>query len=833
MIKARVLACCLLIFPLAGTPPPVPGSRTNPLHPSKADPHAEKPLEGELHTCAALLAAGHFQEAAEAFQALAVKAVSAGDLDLATRATSNAGACQFNLHQYQAALRSFLQAQRLALSRGDTSKEAALDANIASLYSELGEVESASRWMEFSLQAARGEERRLFLPKLQIQMAVLRADQGRMQEAEQLFRQGIEAAGTAGDMDTYALGCNRMGEAFLLAGDLARAEAPLVEAFRVRKLSHLPLDTSYHRLGRLRLAQGDLRSASSLLDRAVELASRAQNLMPTWDIYYSRGLVRLAQGRLSSALADLRIAQHLARDWRWSLPGAETARISAQGKLDQVWSALIETEGRLYLQTRDRALAEETFRSNEENRAAGLSTAASNTSLPPTWWEAVRKVEHAEVAVLSGDSPTRRLDAERARADLALIQAANEPAGAGLPHPPRDLAARVEAALPADAALFSFHLRDRDSWLWAVDREGLTFLRLPSSAEIDRQIRSYTAALERDPDEASAAAARLYATLFAGAPARVRRRSLWLLSLDQNLFQVPVAALVVHTGSQPTYVAERHVIQVIPGVLPWLECASRRSARRISRTGPSPVFLGIGDAIYNQADPRRTGDRAAKSRGSLFSLFAAGRGPELMLPRLAASAPELAACARSWRGDATLLEGAGATRARLIAELGRNPAVIHFATHFVAAAEDSSHLVFDGSPVRREAGAREMIALSLNPSGECELLTAADVAHWQVRADLVSLSGCHSAAGAALPGVGLLGLTRAFLAAGAGAVVSSLWDTPDQNGPLFSALYRSLSAGRPVDPARALNSAQREMIRAGGWFGQPRYWGAYFLVAND
>lgn len=180
-----------------------------------------------------------------------------------------------------------------------------------------------------------------------------------------------------------------------------------------------------------------------------------------------------------------------------------------------------------------------------------------------------------------------------------------------------------------------------------------------------------------------------------------------------------------------------------------------------------------------------------------------------------------------------LLEGVQATRSRLTDELRRNPAVIHFAAHFVASAQNSPYLVFEDAALRREASTREMIALSLNAAGESELLTASDVAHWPVHAELVSLSGCHSAAGAALPGVGLLGLTRAWLAAGAHAVASSLWDTPDESGALFAALYRDLSSGRSTDPARALNSAQRHMIRAGGWFAQPRYWGAYFVVANE
>jgi len=116
---------------------------------------------------------------------------------------------------------------------------------------------------------------------------------------------------------------------------------------------------------------------------------------------------------------------------------------------------------------------------------------------------------------------------------------------------------------------------------------------------------------------------------------------------------------------------------------------------------------------------------------------------------------------------------------------------------------------------------------------QCELLGPGEIAHWRTGARLVVLSGCHSSAGAMLPGAGMLGLTRAWLAAGAGSVVSSRWATPDSSGGLFTSLYRTLRSQRRPDPAAALASAQRDMIGSAGWRANPRYWGAYFVVGND
>jgi CHAT domain-containing protein len=62
--------------------------------------------------------------------------------------------------------------------------------------------------------------------------------------------------------------------------------------------------------------------------------------------------------------------------------------------------------------------------------------------------------------------------------------------------------------------------------------------------------------------------------------------------------------------------------------------------------------------------------------------------------------------------------------------------------------------------------------------------------------------------------------------------VGSLWNTPDDDGALFAELYRNLRALGRLDAARALREAQLSMIRSGGRFGRPSYWGAYFIVAN-
>jgi len=96
-------------------------------------------------------------------------------------------------------------------------------------------------------------------------------------------------------------------------------------------------------------------------------------------------------------------------------------------------------------------------------------------------------------------------------------------------------------------------------------------------------------------------------------------------------------------------------------------------------------------------------------------------------------------------------------------------------------------------------------------------------------APLVTLSACETALGG-WRGGGLIGLGRALMAAGAGAVVASLWKVDDAaSADLMGWFYSRLSEGEPV--SAALRSAQVEALRR---FQHPLYWAGYaaYVRAN-
>jgi CHAT domain-containing protein len=108
----------------------------------------------------------------------------------------------------------------------------------------------------------------------------------------------------------------------------------------------------------------------------------------------------------------------------------------------------------------------------------------------------------------------------------------------------------------------------------------------------------------------------------------------------------------------------------------------------------------------------------------------------------------------------------------------------------------------------------------------------------RVKLGLVVLNGCSSAHAAVLPGAGLMGLTRAWLAAGARAVIVTRWAMADQDaGELFSSFYQQLNAVQDLQDrksfAQVLQQAQLSELHAGGRRAKPAYWAAYFCVERN
>jgi CHAT domain-containing protein len=169
------------------------------------------------------------------------------------------------------------------------------------------------------------------------------------------------------------------------------------------------------------------------------------------------------------------------------------------------------------------------------------------------------------------------------------------------------------------------------------------------------------------------------------------------------------------------------------------------------------------------------------------------------LPPLPGAKREADAIARVSKGAGLrLLAGTEAREARIRENAG-TWTTIHFAVHGVVSDDRplTSYLALAG-------GSRD--------AADDGRLTAGEIYGLGLQADLVVLSACRTAGGR-VTGDGIVGLTRAFMYAGATSVVASVWDLIDETTPqLFETFYAARGRGDPA--SAALRAAQLHLLRA-------------------
>ena len=171
-----------------------------------------------------------------------------------------------------------------------------------------------------------------------------------------------------------------------------------------------------------------------------------------------------------------------------------------------------------------------------------------------------------------------------------------------------------------------------------------------------------------------------------------------------------------------------------------------------------------------------------------------------------------------------LLCGTAATKNAVVHHIERS-SVIHLATH--AFEEDPfNRTPSTPSVAYNDFSTKGTIVLAKSDEGCSGMLTSLEVQNMMIPAELVVLSCCKTAQGK-VTHEGTLGLSRAFISAGSGAVLVTLWSIPDlQTAELMKRFYACYVSSR--DAASALQQAMLHMNSELHLdFG---YWGAFSLI---
>jgi CHAT domain-containing protein len=695
--------------------------------------------------------AGDFRAAAALYREGYAEAVRRNDRLAAVRYLMSAGGCELLAFQYRAALASFLQAGGLATTAGDHADLGAIAVNLSSLYLEMWDLPSATRWSEKGLRQATLLENghggaSYFKPHLLLQLGRIHGAL-RDGQADSFFAAGIEAARANGDFALEATGWDLAGEEHLAAGRRAEAENAFFEAFRLRRFfSTGDLGWSYGHLGAVAFARQDFRAAERLTQLALSHARRGAPAWPEYLLLQQDGRIRLARGQVGAALHEFSLSLDATAEWRVQVIPARSSLISTNVALEQqIFRSFTQLAAHDALETRNADWTAKAFQAVEINRAASLreSLALANVwrkKLPPEYWETLGQLGAEEARARSaamGSSETGGASATHLRVKLTEMEAK---AGIGLQvKKVENFRGRIslihfQQGLRTSELFLSFELGEKESYLWAVSRNSLRLYRLAAGQEIAKSAQTFREAIPAGGAEAVRQGRQLYRQLFGQLQPQEIQKPAWLLSLDGALLNVPFAALVAKQGANPVYLVDSHTLQTVSGALLLKTPVGSASGGNVRRG----EFLGVGDPIYNQVDPRWRGPVSTRPGGR-------------QLQRLVGSRNEVESSAETWvagGGDATVLQGPEAQRDAFLQRLQRQPAVIHLATHVLF------------PTANREQG---LIAFGLDDStngdqpripAEPEFLATSEIAGLRVPGALVVMTGCATGSGEAQAGAG-------------------------------------------------------------------------------
>jgi CHAT domain-containing protein len=592
--------------------------------------------------------------------------------------------------------------------------------------------------------------------------------------------QSLNAIGvTLGFMGRYGEALERMQEALGMA---RRIGSPRTVHFLLANVAAFHLD------------QG----------RYAEAAAALEEILATPGISYE--VLRLAD--LSRAYAGLKRADR-------ATEVAERAVSAARSDSDQISALAARANAFIAARRFDEAAAD--LRRAVDTVDAIRSRTVADDFLKRGFSQSYQWLFSSSIALLEDQGRSREAieTAERARAraflDLLAARSRTQPTSGAAPieSSPATFADITAAAARMHSTVVAFWVGREQTFVWVVQPDGTI-----GSARIRVTANALAALIREATGSGTSTQAHLAALMLRSSQAArpwraldrlllgpirkqlpARRGSRLTIVPHGPLFALPFAALQSDAG---TYLVEAYDLHYVPAI-----GALRMPQPRIDR-GRSALLVG---------DP---GPDAARDR--LMPLSA-----------LPWADREVSAIDRLLPSRATLLRGRQATEANVRQQLaGRT--LLHFATHGIVQNEEhlASYLALRPSDEARD------------DPGSDGRLTANETYSLQLDADLIVLSGCRTAMGPII-GDGVIGFTRAFLAAGAASVVATMWDVTDQTSfEMMRSFYGAWMAG--ADKSRALRSAQLAVIRAlrAGTIRvngvalpeSPRLWAGYVLVGQ-
>ncbi len=388
----------------------------------------------------------------------------------------------------------------------------------------------------------------------------------------------------------------------------------------------------------------------------------------------------------------------------------------------------------------------------------------------------------------------RYLTLKEERTDRSLGGASAEGAVIGI--------SDIKRIMPKGTVMLAYAVGDTTSILWAIDDDDCECFLLPGRLEIGADISRLRDAISR-PGRGDAvlvsSSRKLYETLVAPAEGWLSNAETVVIVPDGMLFECPFEVLLAGDPSgdggwrEQPFLGRSFTTVYAPSASVYSKLAGGGARRKYERE-----LLAVGDPDFSSLE------------GGSGAVLAA-------LPHSRSEIDRI--CSFYKKSKISKLYGPEATESNLKSALHDGmPRILHFATHGLAEPADpaSSCIVLGRDSLTTDDGYLHMLEILSMP----------------LDVELVVLSACESARGRLSRGEGVVGLSRAFIASGAGGVVASLWAVSDESTALLmNGFYEGMVKKRET-AAGAMKEARLAMLETEE-YSHPFYWSPFVVIGSE
>lgn len=670
-----------------------------------------------------------------------------------------------------------------------------------------GQIDAAKHFFEQSLEFARVHNEQFLKATALLNLGLTSLREEHFDEAIDWTDSAYQASTALGAGDIVQSALGNLGWAYYNLGDSEKSLELSLEAEKHTSQAGNAIDELYWitNIGYIYADLGDLVRAKDSYLKALDLATKIGGKQGIYNALRALALVSVESGQSEDAR-------------KYSDDAIVIARADSN-RLDELYPLLVK--GLIAAQSHDSAEAERIFREVEWD---------PNVNLSLKW-----RAEHALARLYEDEGLSARADHEY-RAALATFEAARSllkrndsklPFSSNASHIYGDYihflvkAGKANEALqvadysrartlteglgllkkgasstpdPIDAQQIArrvagnvlfYWLGEKQSYLWAITPQATHIFPLPPAAAIDTAVLRYRKVLlgPQDVFENCDEGIALYKMLVAPARSLLRKNRQVIIVPDGSLNGLNFETLIVPT----------------PKSHYWIEdvVISTASALRLLA-----AFHGT------------TNVRAGK-----LLLFGDAVAPNNDYAQLPKAAVEMESVGKHF--PTAMQQVFTHTQANPTAYLAAKPEDFSY-IHFVAHGTASRLSPLDSAIVLSKATAED----------DSFKLYARDIIHHPLHADLVTISTCYGAGARAYSGEGMVGLSWAFLRAGAHNVIGALWEVSDTSTPqLMDELYRELKEGKR--PNSALRDAKLSLLHSSTAFHKPFYWAPFQLYTGS